>query len=94
MSGIVVFNPKIFLSISVVFGGPYPGFTTPALPGETDKDLLVATHLKVFQEQVSFVSYPGNTYSRRPRKSPNLWLSHQVLNQFLGQILLKLAGSV
>ncbi len=24
--------------------------------------------------------YPGNTYSRRPRKSPNLWLSHQVLN--------------
>jgi hypothetical protein len=59
MSGIVVFNSKIFLSISVVFGGPYPGFTAPALPGETDKNLLVATHLKVFQEQVRFVSIQG-----------------------------------
>jgi hypothetical protein len=35
-----------------VFDGPYPGFTAPSAPGETDKELLVATHLKVFQEQV------------------------------------------
>ena len=36
----------------LVFGGPYPGFTTPSQPGETDKATLVETHLKVFQEQV------------------------------------------
>ncbi len=35
-----------------MFGGPYPGFTATSAPGETDKELLVATHLKVFQEQV------------------------------------------
>eukprot|EP00095_Tigriopus_kingsejongensis_P002048 maker-scaffold556_size137522-snap-gene-0.36 protein:Tk02048 transcript:maker-scaffold556_size137522-snap-gene-0.36-mRNA-1 annotation:"GJ11820" len=36
----------------IVFGGPYPGFTRPCQPGETDKQCLVETHLKVFQEQV------------------------------------------
>ena len=36
----------------IVFGGPYPGFTRPSNPGESDKELLVETHLKVFQEQV------------------------------------------
>ena len=36
----------------IVFGGPYPGFTAPSNPGESDKKLLVDTHLKVFQEQV------------------------------------------
>jgi len=34
------------------FGGPYPGFTIPSEAGESDKQLLVDTHLKVFQEQV------------------------------------------
>jgi len=36
----------------IVFGGPYPGFTAPSNPGETDKKMLVDTHLKVFKEQV------------------------------------------
>ena len=33
----------------IVFGGPYEGFTAPSKPGETDKDLLVKTHLAVFK---------------------------------------------
>ena len=33
----------------IVFGGPYEGFTAPSNPGETDKDLLVKTHLAVFK---------------------------------------------
>ena len=32
-----------------VFGGPYPGFSEPSKPGESDKDLLVKTHLKIFK---------------------------------------------
>eukprot|EP00933_Yihiella_yeosuensis_P042534 TRINITY_DN37154_c0_g1_i1.p1 TRINITY_DN37154_c0_g1~~TRINITY_DN37154_c0_g1_i1.p1 ORF type:complete len:366 (-),score=56.99 TRINITY_DN37154_c0_g1_i1:86-1183(-) len=36
----------------VIFGGPYEGFTAPSEPGESDKELLVRTHLKVFKEQV------------------------------------------
>jgi len=36
----------------IVFGGPYKGFTAPSNPGETDKGLLVETHLNVFKEQV------------------------------------------
>ena len=31
----------------LAFGGPYPGFTTPSQPGESDKERLVATHLQV-----------------------------------------------
>ena len=33
----------------IVFGGPYKGFTAPSNPGETDKRLLVETHLNVFK---------------------------------------------
>jgi len=36
----------------LVFGGPYAGFSPTSVPGETDKKLLVATHLQVFKEQV------------------------------------------
>jgi len=36
----------------IVFGGPYPGFSAPSEPGESDKQQLVDNHLKVFQEQV------------------------------------------
>ena len=36
----------------IVFGGPYPGFTAPSDPGETDKDKIVSTHVQVFKEQV------------------------------------------
>jgi len=36
----------------IAFGGPYEGFTKPSNPGESDKKLLVQTHLKVFKEQV------------------------------------------
>merc|ERR1719244_855427 len=35
-----------------VFGGPFPGFTAPSAPGESNKENLVDTHFKVFQEQV------------------------------------------
>eukprot|EP01062_Namystynia_karyoxenos_P001423 TRINITY_DN10493_c0_g1_i1.p1 TRINITY_DN10493_c0_g1~~TRINITY_DN10493_c0_g1_i1.p1 ORF type:complete len:379 (+),score=145.70 TRINITY_DN10493_c0_g1_i1:75-1139(+) len=38
-------------------GGPYPGYCTPSAPGETDKEQLVATHFKVFQEQVEGAQY-------------------------------------
>jgi len=43
------------------FGGPYPGFTTPTVPGEPNKKLLVDTHLKVFQEQVEAAQEFGPT---------------------------------
>lgn len=35
-----------------LWGGPYPNFTAPSLPGEHDRDSLVRTHLAVFKEQV------------------------------------------
>lgn len=51
----------------LVFGGPYPGFTAPTGPGESDKNKLVETHLKVFQEQVEaaqgFNPYFVNSHS-------------------------------
>ena len=51
----------------LVFGGPYPGFTTPSEPGERDKNKLVETHLKVFKEQVvaaqAFKPYFVNSHS-------------------------------
>ena len=51
----------------LVFGGPYPGFTTPSLAGETDKEKLIANHFKVFQEQVEaaqeFNPYLVNSHS-------------------------------
>lgn len=42
-------------------GGPYEGFTPPNEPGETDKALLVKTHLQVFKEQVLAAKYFGPT---------------------------------
>lgn len=33
----------------VVFGGPYPGFTTPINPGATDKQKIMQTHIQVFK---------------------------------------------
>ena len=36
----------------LVFGGPYQGFSPPSQPGETDKNLLVENHIRVFKEQV------------------------------------------
>ena len=39
----------------LVFGGPYPGFSRPSQPGETDKKILVENHIRVFKEQVLFV---------------------------------------
>ena len=36
----------------MAFGGPYPGFTAPSLPGESDKKALVETHLKVTQYNI------------------------------------------
>jgi len=36
-----------------VFGGPYEGFTAPSDAGESNKQKLIETHLKVFKEQVT-----------------------------------------
>ena len=36
-----------------VFGGPYEGFTAPSDGGESNKEKLIETHLKVFKEQVT-----------------------------------------
>ena len=36
-----------------VFGGPFEGFTAPSDGGESDKEKLIETHLKVFKEQVT-----------------------------------------
>ena len=36
----------------LVFGGPYQGFSPSSQPGETDKNLLVENHIRVFKEQV------------------------------------------
>ena len=35
------------LILGLVFGGPYPGFSAPIGPGETDKAKIVAQHIKV-----------------------------------------------
>ncbi|XP_023342923.1 uncharacterized protein LOC111712519 [Eurytemora carolleeae] len=43
------------------FGGPYPGFTEPSAPGESNKELLVNTHLTVFKEQVEAAQEFGPT---------------------------------
>ena len=40
----------------LVFGGPYRGFSPPSEPGETDKNLLVENHIRVFKEQVGHLS--------------------------------------
>lgn len=37
----------------LAFGGPYPGYSRPSQPGDSDKKRLVETHLKVFKEQVT-----------------------------------------
>ena len=69
----------------LVFGGPYPGFTAPSSPGETDKDHLVATHLKVFQEQVEaaqeFNPYLVNSHSCKD------YFTFQMAQDFFSQAL-------
>ena len=55
-----------------LWGGPYPGFTPPAAPGERDKDKLVATHLAVFKEQVEAAQ----------QLSPTLIVSHTLRDFF------------
>jgi sugar phosphate isomerase/epimerase len=50
---IMVFTDNVVCPGSgVLWGGPYPGFTPPSEPGETDRDKLVRTHLQVWKEQV------------------------------------------
>ena len=44
-----IINKITFLIKGMAFGGPYPGFTAPSQPGESDKKALVETHLKVTQ---------------------------------------------
>lgn len=49
------------------FGGPYEGFSKPSNPGDSDKNEIVATHIKVFQEQIEaaqeFNPYLCNSHS-------------------------------
>jgi len=50
---IMIFTDNVVVpGAGILWGGPYPGFTAPSEGGERDKDKLVATHLKVFKEQV------------------------------------------
>jgi sugar phosphate isomerase/epimerase len=50
---IMVFTDGVVVpGAGILWGGPYPGFTAPTQPGESDKDKLVATHLAVWKEQV------------------------------------------
>jgi len=37
----------------ILWGGPYPGFSAPATPGQSDKGAIVAAHLATFKEQVT-----------------------------------------
>ena len=41
----------------LVFGGPYQGFSPSSQPGETDKNLLVENHIRVFKEQVGRLAH-------------------------------------
>ena len=47
-----IINKITFLIKGMAFGGPYPGFTAPSQPGESDKKALVETHLKVTQRNI------------------------------------------
>ena len=38
--------------MGVLWGGPYPGFSQPPHPGQTDKKAIVEAHLRTFKEQV------------------------------------------
>jgi len=54
----VIFTDNVVVpGAGLLWGGPYEGYTTPSEPGETDKDLLVKTHLAVFKEQVVGAQY-------------------------------------
>ena len=66
----------------LVFGGPYQGFSPPSQPGETDKNLLVENHIRVFKEQVGRLSHHGyNGYSTECARG---WVRHykDFLNEF------------
>lgn len=58
---IMVFSDGPVAPGAEAFGGPYEGFTKPSEPGETDKAQIVATHLKVWQEQVEAAQEFGPT---------------------------------
>merc|ERR1712013_651040 len=60
----------------MAFGGPYPGFTAPSQPGESDKKALVETHLKVFKEQVEAAQ----------EFSPTLINSHSLKDNFTDEM--------
>ena len=38
-----------------IFGGPLPGFSTTAVPGDTNKDRVVQKHIDVWKEQVDAI---------------------------------------
>ena len=62
----------------LVFGGPYQGFSPPSQPGETDKNLLVENHIRVFKEQVGHLIMRAFLLLlfcrwRQPRSSARPW---------------------
>ncbi|CAE8588140.1 unnamed protein product [Polarella glacialis] len=59
-----------------VFGGPYAGFTAPSEAGESDRDLLVKTHLAVWKEQVKAAQ----------EFNPTLVVSHTLKDYFTFQM--------
>jgi len=70
---IMVFTDNVVVpGAGVLWGGPYEGFTAPSEPGESDKESLVSTHLKVFKEQVEAAQ----------EFNPTLVVSHSLKDSF------------
>lgn len=59
-----------------LWGGPYEGFTKPSVPGETDREGLVRTHLQVWKEQVEGAQ----------EFDPTLIVSHSLKDYFTHQM--------
>jgi len=54
----------------LVFGGPYPGFSAPVGPGETDKAKIVAQHIKVLRmSNLEFIKPSESSF-----RALNLWI--------------------
>lgn len=74
---IMIFTDGVVVpGAGVLWGGPYEGFTAPSAPGESDRDLLVKTHLAVFKEQVEAAQ----------EFSPTLVNSHSLKDYFTHQM--------
>mmetsp|Transcript_130701 Transcript_130701/g.279499 ORF Transcript_130701/g.279499 Transcript_130701/m.279499 type:complete len:375 (-) Transcript_130701:27-1151(-) len=74
---IMIFTDNVVCpGAGVLWGGPYEGFTKPSEPGESDRDLLVRTHLQVWKEQVEAAQ----------EFNPTLVVSHSLKDSFTFQM--------